>query len=263
MSANGVKSFYEVRDGNTYYFAPPLGMPAGKEGLFIKKPGQDSLIILDNIRKSSAVFQNSGVVLEDLGDGILNLEFRSKMNSIGGDVLAGVNKAVEIAEKDFDGLVIANQGQNFSVGANIGMIFMMAVEQEYEELNAAVKYFQDTSMRLRYSSIPVVAAPHGMTLGGGCEFVLHADRVVAAAETYIGLVEFGVGVIPGGGGSKEMAMRASDTFMKDDVELNRLQQYFLTIGMAKVSTSAYEAYDNHILQKGKDIVIVNQDRQIA
>ncbi|HZW77460.1 MAG TPA: 3-hydroxyacyl-CoA dehydrogenase NAD-binding domain-containing protein [Flavobacteriaceae bacterium] len=263
MSANGVKSFYEVRDGNTYYFAPPLGMPAGKEGLFIKKPGQDSLIILDNIRKSSAVFQNSGVVLEDLGDGILNLEFRSKMNSIGGDVLAGVNKAIEIAEKDFDGLVIANQGQNFSVGANIGMIFMMAVEQEYDELNMAVKYFQDTSMRIRYSSIPVIVAPHGMTLGGGCEFALHADRVVAAAETYIGLVEFGVGVIPGGGGSKEMALRASDTFMKEDTELNRLQQFFLTIGMAKVSTSAYEAYDNHILQHGKDIVVVNQDRQIA
>lgn len=263
MSANGVKSFYEVRDGNTYYYAPPLGMPAGKEGLFIKKPGQDSLVILDNIRKSSAVFQNSGVVLEDLGDGILNLEFRSKMNSIGGDVLAGVNKAIEIAEKDFDGLVIANQGQNFSVGANIGMIFMMAVEQEYDELNMAVKYFQDTSMRIRYSSIPVIVAPHGMTLGGGCEFALHADRVVAAAETYIGLVEFGVGVIPGGGGSKEMALRASDTFMKEDTELNRLQQFFLTIGMAKVSTSAYEAYDNHILQHGKDIVVVNQDRQIA
>lgn len=254
MVEKGRKSFYEVRNGATYYY---------DAGDYRKKPGQDSIIILDNIRESSAVFKNSGVVVEDLGDGILNVEFRSKMNAIGGDVLAGINKAVEIAEKDFDGLVIANQGQNFSVGANIGMIFMMAVEQEYEELNAAVKYFQDTSMRLRYSSIPVVAAPHGMTLGGGCEFVLHADRVVAAAETYIGLVEFGVGVIPGGGGSKEMAMRASDTFMKDDVELNRLQQYFLTIGMAKVSTSAYEAYDNHILQKGKDIVIVNQDRQIA
>ena len=185
------------------------------------------------------------------------------MNSVGGDVLAGINKAIDLAEKDFDGLVIANQGKNFSVGANIGMIFMMAVEQEYEELNAAIKYFQDTSMRIRYSSIPVVVAPHGMTLGGGCEFTLHADKVVAAAESYIGLVEFGVGVIPGGGGSKEMTLRASDTFKKDDVELNRLQDYFLTIGMAKVSTSAYEAYDTGILQKGKDIVIVNQDRQIA
>ncbi len=256
MLDNGVDSFYEVREGNTYYYSVP-------DKTHKKIPGQHSFIILDNIRKSKEVWSNKDVVVEDLGDGILNVEFRSKMNSIGGDVLAGVNKAIDLAEASFDGLVIANNGKNFSVGANIGMIFMMAVEQEYDEMNAAIKYFQDTSMRIRYSSIPVIVAPHGMTLGGGCEFTLHADRVVAAAESYIGLVEFGVGVIPGGGGSKEMAMRASDTFMKDDVELNRLQQYFLTIGMAKVSTSAYEAFDTGILQKGKDIVIVNQDRQIA
>ncbi|WP_310993669.1 3-hydroxyacyl-CoA dehydrogenase/enoyl-CoA hydratase family protein [Aequorivita marina] len=256
MLEAGVDSFYTIKEGNTYYY----DIPSKKH---VKVPGQDAFIILDNIRKTSEVFRNKGVVVEDLGDGILNVEFISKMNTVGGDVLAGINKAIDIAEKDYDGLVIANNGKNFSVGANIGMIFMMAVEQEYDELNAAVKYFQDTSMRLRYSSIPVVVAPHGMTLGGGCEFTLHADRVVAAAESYIGLVEFGVGVIPGGGGSKEMALRASDTFKKDDVELNRLQEYFLTIGMAKVSTSAYEAYDTGILQKGKDIVIVNQDRQIA
>lgn len=256
MLEAGVDSFYTVKEGNTYYYDIP-------QKKHLKVPGQDSFIILDNIRKTSEVFKNSGVVVEDLGDGILNVEFTSKMNAVGGDVLAGINKAIDIAEKDFDGLVIANQGKNFSVGANIGMIFMMAVEQEYDELNAAVKYFQDTSMRLRYSSIPVVVAPHGMTLGGGCEFTLHADKVVAAAESYIGLVEFGVGVIPGGGGSKEMALRASDTFHKGDVELNRLQDYFLTIGMAKVSTSAYEAFDTGILQKGKDIVVVNQSRQIA
>ncbi len=256
MLESGVDSFYDVREGDTYYYSIP-------DKIHKKIPGQDAFIILDNIRKSKEVWSNKDVVVEDLGDGILNVEFRSKMNSIGGDVLAGVNKAIDLAEASFDGLVIANQGKNFSVGANIGMIFMMAVEQEYEELNAAVKYFQDTSMRLRYSSIPVVVAPHGMTLGGGCEFTLHADRVVAAAESYIGLVEFGVGVIPGGGGSKEMALRASDSFKKDDVELNRLQEYFLTIGMAKVSTSAYEAYDTGILQKGKDIVIVNEARQIA
>lgn len=252
----GVDSFYTIKEGNTYYYDIP-------QKKHLKVPGQDSFIILDNIRKTSEVFRNNGVVVEDLGDGILNVEFISKMNAVGGDVLAGINKAIDMAEKDYDGLVIANNGKNFSVGANIGMIFMMAVEQEYDELNAAVKYFQDTSMRLRYSSIPVVVAPHGMTLGGGCEFTLHADRVVAAAESYIGLVEFGVGVIPGGGGSKEMAMRASDLFRKDDVELNTLQEYFLTIAMAKVSTSAYEAYDTGILQKGKDIVIVNQNRQIA
>ena len=256
MLASGITSFYTIKDGATYYY----NIPQKKH---LKVPGQDAFIILNNIRKSSEVFKNSGCVVEDLGDGILNLEFQSKMNTIGGDVLAGLNKAIDIAEKDFEGLVVGNQGANFSVGANIGMIFMMAVEQEYEELNMAIKYFQDSVMRLRYSSIPTVVAPHGMTLGGGCEMTLHADRVVAAAESYIGLVEFGVGVIPGGGGSKEMALRASDLFHKNDVELNVLQEYFLTIGMAKVSTSAYEAHDLGILEKGKDIIIVNKDRQIA
>ena len=256
MLENGNKSFYTVKDGNTWYYDIP-----SKE--YKKIPGQDAFIILDNIRESNKVFSNSGVVVEDLGDGILNVEFRSKMNSIGGDVLDGLNKAIDLAEKEYQGLVVGNSGKNFSVGANIGMIFMMAVEQEYDELNMAVKYFQDTMMRMRYSSIPTVAAPHAMTLGGGCELSLHADKVVAAAETYIGLVEFGVGVIPGGGGSKEMTVRASDTFQKDDVELNRLREHFLTIGMAKVSTSAYEAFDLNILQKGKDIVVVNPDRQLA
>ncbi|WP_204346025.1 3-hydroxyacyl-CoA dehydrogenase/enoyl-CoA hydratase family protein [Psychroserpens algicola] len=256
MLASGSTSFYTVKDGATYAYDIPKKSQE-------KIPGQDSFIILDNIRKSNEVFKNSGVVVEDLGDGILNVEFQSKMNTIGGDVLAGLNKAIDLAEKDFAGLVVGNQAANFSVGANIGMIFMMAAEQEYDELNMAIKYFQDTMMRMRYSAIPTVSAPHGMALGGGCELSMHADKVVAAAETYIGLVEFGVGVIPGGGGSKEMALRAQDTFRKGDVELNVLQEYFLTIGMAKVATSAYEAFDLGILQKGKDIVVVNKDRQIA
>ncbi|WP_296385318.1 3-hydroxyacyl-CoA dehydrogenase/enoyl-CoA hydratase family protein [Winogradskyella sp.] len=256
MLASGSSSFYSVKDGATFAYDIPKKSQE-------KIPGQDSFIILDNIRKTSEVFKNSGVVVEDLGDGILNVEFQSKMNTIGGDVLAGLNKAIDIAEKDFAALVVGNQAANFSVGANIGMIFMMAAEQEYDELNMAIKYFQDSMMRMRYSSIPTVAAPHGMALGGGCELSMHADKVVAAAETYIGLVEFGVGVIPGGGGSKEMALRASDTFKKGDVQLNTLQEYFLTIGMAKVATSAYEAFDLGILQKGKDVVVVNKDRQIA
>ncbi|WP_298758563.1 3-hydroxyacyl-CoA dehydrogenase/enoyl-CoA hydratase family protein [uncultured Psychroserpens sp.] len=256
MLASGSTSFYSVKAGATYAYDIPKKSQE-------KIPGQDSFIILDNIRTSNEVFKNSGVVVEDLGDGILNVEFQSKMNTIGGDVLAGLNKAIDLAEKDFAGLVVGNQGANFSVGANIGMIFMMAAEQEYDELNMAIKYFQDTMMRMRYSSIPTISAPHGMTLGGGCELSMHADKVVAAAETYIGLVEFGVGVIPGGGGSKEMALRAQDTFRKGDVELNVLQEYFLTIGMAKVATSAYEAFDLGVLQNGKDIVVVNKDRQIA
>lgn len=256
MIASGSKSFYTIINGATYAYDITKKTQE-------KIPGQDAFIILNNIRTSHEVFKNSGVVIEDLGDGILNCEFQSKMNTIGGDVLAGLNKAIDLAEKNYQGLVIGNQGANFSVGANIGMIFMMAVEQEYDELNGAIKYFQDTMMRMRYSSIPTVSAPHGMSLGGACELSMHADKVVAAAETYMGLVEFGVGVIPGGAGSKEMALRASDRLRKGDVELNTLQEYFLTIGMAKVSTSAYEAFDLGLLQKGKDVVVVNKDRQIA
>ena len=256
MLTSGSSSFYTVKDGATFVYDIPKKSQE-------KIPGQDAFIILDNIRKSNEVFKNPGCVIEDLGDGILNIEFQSKMNTIGSDVLSGLNKAIDIAEKDFQGLVIGNQAANFSVGANIGMIFMLAVEQEYDELNMAVKMFQNTMMRMRYSSIPTICAPYGMCLGGGCELSLHTDKVVAAAETYIGLVEFGVGIIPGGGGSKEMTLRASDTFKKNDVELNVLQEYFMTIGMAKVSTSAYEAFDMGILQKGKDIVVVNKDRQIA
>jgi len=256
MLSNGETSFYSVKEGATFYY----DIPAKSH---VKKPGQDSFIILDNIRKTNEVWKNSGAVIEDIGDGILNLEFQSKMNTIGADVLTAINKAIDLAETNYQGLVVGNQAANFSVGANIGMIFMMAVEQEYDELNYAIKYFQDTMMRMRYSSIPTIAAPHGMALGGGCEIPLHADKVVAAAETYMGLVEFGVGVIPGGGGSKEMALRASDLFQKGDVQLNVLQEHFLTIGMAKVATSAYEAFDIGLLQKGKDVVVVNKERQIA
>ncbi len=256
MLASGNTSFYTIKEGTTYFYSIPTKSQT-------KIPGQDAFIILNNIRESKKVWSNSGAVIHDLGDGILNLEFQSKMNTIGGEVLQAMNKAIDLAEKDYQGLVIGNQAANFSVGANLAMIFMMAVEQEYEELNMAIKLFQDTMMRSRYSAIPVVVAPHGMTFGGGCEMSLHADKIVAAAETYIGLVEFGVGLIPGGGGSKEMTLRASDLFHKNDVELNVLQEYFLTVAMAKVSTSGHEAYDLGILKHGKDIVVVNKDRQIA
>jgi len=256
MLASGNSSFYTVKEGATYYY--DIDSKSQK-----KIPGQDAFIILNNIRDTKKVWGNADSTLFDLGDGILNLEFHSKMNSIGGGVISGINKAIDIAEKEYSGLVIGNQAANFSVGANLGMIFMMAVEQEYDELNFAIKSFQDTMMRVRYSGIPVIAAPHGMTLGGGCELVMHSDKAVAAAETYIGLVEFGVGVIPGGGGSKEMTLRAADQFKKNDVKLNILQEYFLTVGTAKVATSAYEGFDNGVLLPTKDIVVVNKDRQIA
>ncbi|MCP1994287.1 3-hydroxyacyl-CoA dehydrogenase/enoyl-CoA hydratase family protein [Flavobacterium sp. HSC-61S13] len=256
MLQSGINSFYTIKDGATYYYDIPTKS-------YKKIPGQDSFIILNNLRDTNKVWGNKDASLIDLGDGIVNLEFHSKMNTIGGGVISGIHKAIDLAERDFQGLVVGNQGANFSAGANLAMIFMMAAEQDYDELNIAIKTFQDTMMRVRYSGIPVIAAPHAMALGGGCELSLHADKVVAAAETYIGLVEFGVGLIPGGGGCKEMTLRASDTFRKNDVELNVLQEYFMAIAMAKVSTSAYEAYDLGILQKGKDVVVVNGDRQIA
>lgn len=251
-----VESFYKVNDeGQSIFF----DQNAGK---YDSIPGQESFIILDNIRKNKTLWSNSGSSIQDLGDGIINFEIHSKMNSLGGEVLDGLNRAIDLAEKDYDGLVVGNQGANFSVGANLAMILMMAIDQDWDDLNMAIAYFQKSMMRVRYSSIPVIVAPHGMTLGGGCEMTMHADRVVAAAETYIGLVETGVGVIPGGGGTKEMALRVSREFHSDDVKNNRLRDMFMNIAMGKVATSAYEAYDMGILENHKDIVVVNKNRQI-
>jgi 3-hydroxyacyl-CoA dehydrogenase len=218
---------------------------------------------LDSLRSENKIWGNSDVTLVNLGDGILNLEFHTKMNTIGGGVIEGINKAIDIAEKEYKGLVISNTGQNFSAGANVGMIFMMAVEQDYDELNFAVKAFQDTMMRIRYSNIPVIVAPHNMALGGGCEMSMHADKVVAHAELYMGLVEFGVGLIPGGGGSKEFAKRLSDELKDGDIKINRLRDRFLTVGQAKVSTSAYEAFDLGYLREGIDEVVVSRDYQLT
>jgi 3-hydroxyacyl-CoA dehydrogenase len=252
----GNTSFYKVENGvKKYYDIPSKSYKA--------LPGTDEFIILDNLRENQTLWKNSGVSIIDLGDGILNVEFHTKMNTIGGDVISGINKAIDMAEKDYRGLVIGNDGANFSAGANVGMIFMMAVEQEWDELNMAIRMFQNTSMRIRYSSIPVVVAPHNLTLGGGCEFSLHADHVQLSAETYMGLVEFGVGVIPGGGGTKEFALRASDEYKDDQIVQNALKDRFLTIGMAKVSTSGYEAYELGYLQKDKFSISMNRNRLLA
>ena len=256
MLANGNSSFYTVKDGAKYYYAIPSKSQE-------KIPGQDAFIILDNIREAKTIWKNAGASIQHLGDGVLNVEFQSKMNTLGGEVLQAINKGIDLAETEYEAVILGNQAANFSVGANLGMVFMMAVEQEYDELNFSVKYFQDTVMRLRYSSCPTIIAPHGYTFGGACEMSMHADKVVAAAETYIGLVEFGVGIIPGGAGSKEMALRATEGVLKDDVKLNKLRDYFINVAMAKVATSAYEAYDLGFLKEHKDIVVVNKDRQIA
>ena len=213
--------------------------------------------------REKTVWKNAGCSLIDIGDSVLNLEFHTKMNTIGGEVIEGMSKAIDIAEKDFAGLVIGNEGQNFSAGANLAMIFMFATDQEFDEIDMAIRAFQNMNMRVRYSGIPVVVAPHALTLGGGCEMSLHADRVVASAETYIGLVEFGVGLIPGGGGSKEMTLRASDAYGDGNIDEQVLREYYLTIAMAKVSTSGHEAYDLKILRAGRDEVVINPKRVIT
>lgn len=251
----GVDSFYTARQGVRHYYDIP-----SKE--YKAVPGADEFIILDHLRENKVVWKNAGTTIFDLGDGVLNVEFHTKMNTLGGEVVAGMNKAFDLAEKDYRGLVIGNQGAQFSAGANLGMIFMYAIEQEFDEVDFMIRHFQNTMMRVRYSSVPVVVAPHGLTLGGGCEMTMHADLVQAAAETYIGLVEVGVGLIPGGGGTKEMTKRVSDALEAGDVELNALQNAFMNIATAKVATSAEEARDMHILRR-QDRISVNKHRQIA
>jgi 3-hydroxyacyl-CoA dehydrogenase len=256
MKAAGFSTFYKTEKGKRLYYDT-----TNKSYQVI--PGTENIVHLDSLRSENKIWGNSDVTLVNIGDGILNLEFHTKMNTIGGGVIEGINKAIDIAEKEYKGLVISNTGQNFSAGANVGMIFMMAVEQDFDELNFAVKAFQDTMMRIRYSNIPVIVAPHNMALGGGCEMSMHADKVVAHAELYMGLVEFGVGLIPGGGGSKEFAKRLSDELRDGDIKINRLRDRFLTVGQAKVSLSAYEAFDLGYLREGTDEVIISRDYQLT
>lgn len=255
MLAAGHESFYLVENGIKKYYDIPSKS-------YKSVPGSEAFIILDNIRPTNTIWKNSGTTITDLGDGILNLEIHTKMNTIGGEVIQGLNKAIDLAEKDYRGLVIGNDGANFSAGANIGMIFMAAVEQDWDEINMAIRMFQNTMMRMRYSSIPVVAAAHNLTLGGGCELCLHADYVQTNAETYMGLVEFGVGLIPGGGGTKEFALRLSDEFKDGQIEQAALRDRFLTIGQAKVSTSGVEAFELGYLQKDKFSITMNRSRLI-
>ena len=256
MVAGGQTSFYVSQDGKRLFYDQ-------ERKKMTTIPGTEEKIILDNYRSQERVWSNKGCTLHDIGDGVLCLEFHTKMNAIGSEILQGLNKSIDLAEKEgWKGLVIGNDAQNFTAGANLAMMLMLAIEQEYDELNMAIRYFQNTVMRLRYSSIPVVMAPHGLTLGGGCEMSLHADATLAAAETYIGLVEFGAGLIPGGGGTKEFVLRASDSYYEGDPELPVLQHRFQTIATAKVATSAREAFDIGVLHDDKDEEVINGERLI-
>lgn len=257
MLAAGHTSFYKVENGVRKYYDVPSKS-------YLPIPGAEQFIVLDNQREKAPVFKNSEVVLHDIGDGILCLEFTSKMNAMGEGILRGINESIRIAEEDgWKGLVIGNNAQNFTVGANLMMIGMFAFQQEFEELNMAINLFQQTTMRCRYSSIPVVAATQGYTFGGGCETIMHCDAAMCAAESYIGLVEVGVGLIPGGGGTKEFALRASDKFFEGDVMIPTIIEKFKTIAMASVATSAWEAFDYDYLLPEKDTVVVNTQRNIA
>ena len=255
MLAAGNKTFYKLEGGHTLCYDP-------QSKTYKPVPGGKDFIILSNF-KDKIVWKNAACNVYDIGNEVLGIQWNTKMNSIGGDVLSGINKAIELAEKDYKGLVIANEGPNFSAGANVGMIFMLAIEQEYDELDFAIRLFQNTMMRVRYSSVPVVVAPHGLALGGACEMSLHADKCCPSAETYTGLVELGVGLIPGGGGTKEFVVRASDEMHEDEPETITLKNRFLTIATAKVATSAQEAFGLGIYRKGLDEVVMNQNRRVA
>ena len=255
MVSAGNESFYKVEDGVRKFYDI-------KSKSYLEIPGKQQFVILDHLRATKEIWKNAGASIFDLGDGILNLEFRTKMNTMGSEVIEGLNKVIDLGEKEYRGVVIGNQGANFTVGANLGMVFMYAIEQEYDELDFLIKTFQNTIMRARYSSVPVVVAPHAMSLGGGCELTLHADQVQAVAETYIGLVEVGVGLIPGGGGTKEMTLRVSGRSEEGDVEYNALQNAFMNIATAKVATSAEEARDMNILRP-QDRITINPARQLT
>jgi len=275
MLDSGAKSFYKQENGERFYFDFPSGQ-------YVRAADPPGTIILKSLKErgtgvppvshaqdaratTSVIKKNSGASLIDLGDGVACLEFHSKMNSIGGDTLEMLKFALAEVEKNYLGLVVGNQGQNFSVGANLMLMLMEAQDENWEELDMIGRFFQSSVMSLRYSPKPVVVAPFQMVFGGGCEMVLHADRVRASAETYIGLVEVGVGIIPAGCGTKEMLVRAMDSIphdMKDADPFPFVKRAFETIALAKVATSAEEARDLGFLS-ADDSVSMNRDRLIA
>jgi 3-hydroxyacyl-CoA dehydrogenase len=252
------KVFYESEKGNTFYFdlawssLKPVEEPPG-------------IIILKSLKERTPVVQsNSGASLIDLGDGVLCCEFHSKMNSIGGDIVAMIHAGIKRLDSEFDAMVVANQAPNFSVGANLMLLLISAQEQEWDDIHMAVRQFQRVNMAIKYAPRPVVVAPQGMALGGGCEISLHGARIHAAAESYIGLVEAGVGLIPGGGGTKEMLIRANEhSAGGENLDLfHALKPVFETIAMAKVSTSGEEARSLGFLRPS-DLIAMNRDRQVA
>jgi len=256
--ASATKSFYAKEEGGTRYFDL-----ASKSAKTLEEPA--GIIFLKSLKERTPVVkENSGASLIDLGDGVLCCEFHSKMNALGSDILSMLQAGTALLETEFDAMVIGNQAPNFSAGANLMLLLMTAQEGEWDDIHLAVRQFQRATMAIKYAVGPVVAAPQGMALGGGCEISLHAARIHASAEAYIGLVEAGVGLIPGGGGTKEMLVRAAERSAGgDNLDFTHaLRPIFENIAMAKVSTSAEEARAMGYLRPA-DLVAMNGDRLVA
>ena len=257
MKSSGANCFYKYENGEKKYY--DLFSHSYK-----KIPGSDAFIILDSYRENSPIIKNTECSVHDIGDGVLCLEFQSKSNAIGDGIGRAIAEAIELAENEnWTGVVIGNNAKQFSVGANLMNIGMMAMQKQFDPLEKMVDDFQRVNMRMRTSKIPVVTAAQGYVFGGGCEIAMHCDAGIYAAETYIGLVEVGVGLLPGGGGTKELALRASDGFYEGDVKIPMLIDHFKSIATAAVSTSASEAYDLHYLKEGRDFICYNVQRNIG
>lgn len=257
MIASGATSFYKFEGGKKKYF--DLNTQT-----YQAVSSAEEFIILDSYREQKPVIQNSECTVHDIGDGVLCLEFQSKSNSIGEGIGRAMDEVLRLAEEDgWNGIVIGNNAKQFSVGANLMNLGMLAMQKQFDPLEQMVADFQQITMRIRTSKIPVVTATQGYVFGGGCEVLMHSDAAVVAAESYVGLVEVGVGLIPGAGGTKEFALRASDRFFEGDVESPTLIEHFKTIATAAVSTSAQEAFELNYLLKNRDTVCYNTPRNIG
>ena len=257
MAASGKKQFYKFEDGKKKYYNI-------SSNDYVVIPGMESFLILDSFRSQTPLIKNSESVVHDIGDGVLCFEFIGKSNSIGQGVGKALIEALKIAEEEnWKGIVIGNNAKQFSVGANLMEIGMVAMQKQFDQLERFVDNFQQINMKIRTSKIPIVVATQGYVFGGGCEIAMHCDGGIYASESYIGLVEVGVGLLPGGGGTKEFALRASDDFFDGDVQSPTLINYFKSIATAAVSTSAYEAFDLNYLKKGRDEVCINTNLNIG
>ena len=253
----GHTSFYKLEDGQKKYYDIPT-----KSYKVI--PGTEEILHLDNYKGQEPVYKNAECTLHDIGDGVLCFEFTSKANTIGEGTGEGMLEALRIAEEgDWKGIVIGNNDKNFSVGANLMAVGMVAMQKDFDTLEKMVHGFQQINMNIRYSKIPVVCATQGYVFGGGCEILMHCDAAVVAAESYIGLVEVGVGLLPGGAGTKEFAVRASESFFEGDVQIPTMVEKLKAIATASVSTSGHEGFNNGTLLHERDRVVVNTSRVLA